>query len=376
MKRVIFGGSFDPITKAHEAMAIKLCEYFDQVVVVPAFISPFKLGEMDLSGRERLELIKKAFEKYPSIIVSDCELVDEGTSYSYLTAQKFYNENDQLFFAIGSDGLSSLDRWAKPEILSKLVRFFVVKRPFFPINEEELKKAREIFEIEIAPFEGEEGSSALLRVAVAFNRAEEVVPKFVADYIKKKGLYRDYCEITEKYAQLKLKDSRIEHIYRTTQSAILLAKQVGASVALTVRASLLHDISKYLTDEELQSYGVELDDEVYSLPKSCQHQITGARLAKILFPDEDERVIRAIRTHTTGAEDMDEYQKIVFAADYIEEGRDFEGIIQIRKACYENLDEGIVKIFENTIKYLTESGNEIAPVTIKAYNKILEEQKI
>ena len=373
MKRVIFGGSFDPLTKAHEAMAIKLSEHFDEVIVVPAFISPFKLGEMDLSGEERLMLLSKAFERYPSIIVSDCEIRGEGTSFSYLTAQKFYKEGDSLYFAIGSDGLGSLDRWAKPEILSKLVTFFVVKRPFFSIKEDDLNKAKKIFNIEIASFEGEEGSSSLLKVAVAFNRAEEIVPKFIADYIKEKGLYKDYCEITDKYPALKLKQSRIEHIYRTTKSAILLAKQSNANIELTVRASLLHDISKYLSDEELLSLGVKLDEEVYALPPSCRHQITGARLAKILFPNEDERVIRAIATHTTGADNMDIYQKIIFTADYIEEGRNFDKVNEIRNTCYENLDKGIVAIFKNTIEYLTKSGSEIAPATIKAYNKILKE---
>ena len=43
MKRAIFGGSFDPLTLAHYDLAIKLTEHFDEVIVVPAYVSPFKI---------------------------------------------------------------------------------------------------------------------------------------------------------------------------------------------------------------------------------------------------------------------------------------------------------------------------------------------
>lgn len=35
MKRVIFGGSFDPLTLAHYDMGEKLSRDFDEVIVVP-----------------------------------------------------------------------------------------------------------------------------------------------------------------------------------------------------------------------------------------------------------------------------------------------------------------------------------------------------
>lgn len=375
MKRAIFGGSFDPLTLAHYDLAIKLTEHFDEVIVVPAFISPFKIGKMDLSGVERLELLKRAFAPYPSITVSDCEIKGEGTSYSYITAEKFYKENDQLYFVIGSDGLATLDKWARPDRLKKTVTFYVVKRPYYPIKQEDLDKARKIYSVEVASFDGKEGSSSLLRVAVAFGKQREVVPEIVADYIEEKGLYRDYCYITERYGEFGIKPSRAEHIYRTANSAILLAKLNGADTEKVVKAALLHDVAKYMDEQSLAKYGVEQDESITSLPPACRHQITGARLAQKAYGETDSDVISAIESHTTGAKDMNLYQKIIFSADYIEEGRNFDGVKEIRALTYENLDDGITAIFENTINYFASKGEELAPVTVEAYKYHIKQKE-
>lgn len=103
-----------------------------------------------------------------------------------------------------------------------------------------------------------------------------------------------------------------------------------------------------------------------ALPAPCVHQLTGAAVAKKVFNECDE-VIAAISTHCTGGRNMTLLQKIVFAADYIEEGRDFDGLDRIRQAVYDDIDKGIKLIYENTIAFLRASGQEVAPATIDAY---------
>ena len=74
MRRVIFGGSFDPPTLAHLDMGLKLAERFDQTIVVPAYISPFKKGGAELDGSERELLLKKLFGSNDKITVSAEEI--------------------------------------------------------------------------------------------------------------------------------------------------------------------------------------------------------------------------------------------------------------------------------------------------------------
>lgn len=374
MKRVIFGGSFDPPTLAHYDMGVKLSEYFDETIVVPAFISPFKNGGAELSGNERLKLLKRLFADSDKITVSDTELKAGGTSYSYMTAEKFYNPGDELYIAIGSDGLGSLDKWARTDILGKIVTFYVVERPYFSVRQTELDRARAILKVEVAPFIGKEGSSSLLRVAVAFGKAGEVVPQVVAGYIGKRGLYRDYDYIVSRYPEFDMKQSRAEHIYRTTKAAILLAKLNGVSTDKAIKAALYHDIGKYVTREKLADLGIAWTNEVEALPESCRHQLTGAAIAKKCFGETDPDILAAIATHTTGAKNMSALQKVIFAADYIEEGRDFDGLDEIRAITYDNLDNGVKAILKNTISYLERAGQSIAPVTKQAYEYMISKK--
>lgn len=375
IRRVLFGGSFDPPTNAHLQMATELSKRFDEVIIIPAFISPFKPGGAELSAVDRLRLCEKVFAGIKNAVVSDIEIKSEGTSYSFLTAKHFSGANIELFFAIGSDGLDTLDRWKRADELAATVTFYVVERPYFEIVRDTLDKMSRFFRIEVAPFTGLEGSSSLLKVAVAFGKAEEVVPKSVALEIEKRGLYRDYEYITDKYSRLLLTSRRVEHVYRTAKAAIILAKKNGADVEKTVRAALMHDCAKYLDEQTLKEFGIECNEKIEALPESCRHQLTGRLVAERVYGERDEEVLSAIATHTTGDEKMGIIAKIIFAADYIEDGRDFSGIQEIRALTYRNLDEGIAAIYENTVKYLSLQGMEIAEQTLFAYKAIQKTRK-
>lgn len=375
MKRVIYGGSFDPITKAHLGVIEKLAQRFDEVIVVPAFISPFKAGQMSLSGEQRLDLIYSETATIKGVTVSNCELLSPETSYSYLTVERFYSEQDELYFAVGSDGLKTLTEWKNPQVLASKCTFYLIERPYYEIDQADLARAREVYRVELADFIGEVGSSSLLKVAVAFNKADEVVSENVARFITERNLYSNYRYITDRYDEFKVKQSRREHIYRTAKCAIILASKAGVSIEKTVKAVLYHDIAKYLTETDLLNLGVKLTPKAKSLPASCTHQETGADLAKVVFGETDDEILMAVRTHTTGAENMSTYQKIVYCADYIENGRNFDGVEKIRKSVYRDLNEGTLAVMENTIKYLNATGKECSPETVKAYEYLKKEMK-
>ncbi|MBR2988872.1 MAG: bis(5'-nucleosyl)-tetraphosphatase (symmetrical) YqeK, partial [Clostridia bacterium] len=322
-----------------------------------------------------VDLINECVKNLDNVVVSTYELEQTGTSFSYQTVERYYSPDDELYFAIGSDGLNSLDRWKEPEILAQKCKFYLIERPYYPINQADLEKMRKIYRIELADFIGGEGSSTLLKVAVAFDRAEEVVPKVVADYIERNSLYQNYRYITSRYDEFDLTQKRREHIYRTTKCAVILASKNGADVDKVIRASLLHDIAKYLTEEKLVALGVGLSEKAKALPISCIHQQSGREVAEKLLGETDIEVLSAIETHTTGQINMSVYQKIVYCADYIEEGRDFKGVDRIRKIVYDDLNLGTLAVMENTINYLRETGRECSSKTVDAYEYLKKELK-
>jgi len=80
----------------------------------------------------------------------------------------------------------------------------------------------------------------------------------------------------------------------------------------------------------------------------------------------DEEIYSAIRWHTTGRANMTLLEKIIYLADYIEPTRNFPGVEELRKACYEDLDGGLLLGLEMSIQEMTDMGNPVHHATVDA----------
>ena len=105
------------------------------------------------------------------------------------------------------------------------------------------------------------------------------------------------------------------------------------------------------------------------------HGKAGACLARDKFGVEDEELLDAIRYHTTGRPEMTLLEKIVFVADYIEPNRKkADNLTELRRLAFEDLDETVLQILEQTLDYLEKTGKEIDRHTIMTrdyYKKLL-----
>ena len=68
---------------------------------------------------------------------------------------------------------------------------------------------------------------------------------------------------------------------------------------------------------------------------------------------------------------MNLLEKIVFIADLIEPSRDFQGVEEIRKLAYEDLDESIILALDKNIKFVIKKGNLLHLDTIRARNHLI-----
>ena len=67
----------------------------------------------------------------------------------------------------------------------------------------------------------------------------------------------------------------------------------------------------------------------------------------------------AIFWHTTGKGNMTLLEKILYMADYIEPNRDFEGVEEMRRLAYTDLDKAMLMGVESTIEDMTQRGYPI-----------------
>jgi predicted HD superfamily hydrolase involved in NAD metabolism len=175
--------------------------------------------------------------------------------------------------------------------------------------------------------------------------------------------------------QEKIGDKRLAHTLSVVDEAIRLAKRHLAPEDKVKKAALLHDFAKNLSLEEslrlAKEYNLELDDITITSTELI-HGPLGARMVKEYFNIGDQEILNAITYHTTGRENMTTVEKIVFLADFIEPGREFEGIQLIRAKALENLDEAILMALDSTISYLLKKKSIIHVNTVYARNFLLK----
>ncbi|MFI3207280.1 MAG: bis(5'-nucleosyl)-tetraphosphatase (symmetrical) YqeK [Clostridia bacterium] len=166
-------------------------------------------------------------------------------------------------------------------------------------------------------------------------------------------------------------DKRYEHSLNVAKAAIKLAEKYNCDKDKAELAGLLHDIMKEENgDNQLKIIAegdVRLSDIELSM-KKLWHQISSMVYARDVIGVEDEDVLNAIRYHTSGRGNMSLLEKIIFVADVISDDRNYNGVKEMRKIAYKNLDEAIAESIINVINDLTEEKKFIIPDCIDAYN--------
>ncbi|WP_019536061.1 bis(5'-nucleosyl)-tetraphosphatase (symmetrical) YqeK [Paenibacillus ginsengihumi] len=173
-------------------------------------------------------------------------------------------------------------------------------------------------------------------------------------------------------------ERRWQHTLGVMETAIQLANRYGADPDKAELAAILHDVCKYWPVEEqariIREHG--LPAELLDYDKELWHAHAGAFVAKDRYGVADEEVLDAIRYHTSGRERMTLLEKVVCLADYIEPGRDFPNVNNIREIAEHSLEKALIAGFSGTIAFLLEKGKKIYPLTMQARNSLIDEVKL
>ena len=181
--------------------------------------------------------------------------------------------------------------------------------------------------------------------------------------------------IYKAYLKEHLSKKRYTHSMNVANSAVELAKRYGADADKAYIAGLLHDITKETGKaaqlEIIKYAGVELHPFDKRGDKFL-HQASGSAMAKILGI-EDEEILDAIRYHTTGKANMTMLEQIIYLADFISADRDYKDIDIIRKETQRGIEYGLLYGTAYTIKSVASRQILLHPMTVEAYNWIIDE---
>ena len=373
MKIALYGGAFNPVHSEHLNIVLAAKEMLglDKVIVIPTNVSPHKKGVMSVRGKDRLAMCRLAFKGVDGVEVSDAELKRGGVSYSYVTCRHFkklYPE-DELYFIIGADMLKTFALWREPEEILKCVTLAVCARENEAELTAEIKKFQKRFKKDIVNFGyvGKPVSSTHVRTLAALGEdTAGLVPEEVRLFIRKHHLY----ELTELLGVKKyLTEERWQHTVRVAVLAAEYSRAAGVYEIDAITAAALHDCAKYLSlsSEELKKF-----TPPQGVPEPVMHQYSGAYVAENTFGVKDEAILNAIRYHTSGRENMSNLEKLILLADFLEEGRDFEGVDGLRTRLKDGLDICLLAVLERQLNYLKSKGATIYPLTERAYKYIKE----
>lgn len=170
----------------------------------------------------------------------------------------------------------------------------------------------------------------------------------------------------------KVQDSkRYEHTLSVAYTAANLAACHEENINHALIAGLLHDCAKCLSDEKLLSIcekqHIEISQAEYKKP-SLLHAKAGCFLAEKKYHVSNQDILNAIHNHTTGRPGMSLLEKIIFVADYMEPGRRQAPRLKlVRKTAFADLDQAVLMILEDTLKYLQENSSVIDQTTQETY---------
>ena len=375
MKKIaIFGGSFDPVHTEHVRLveaAIKGLG-LDKLLVVPAFAPPHKRGKTLAPDRDRLDMCRLAFSHLEKVEISDYEIAQGGTSYTYLTCRHFHEiyPNAEIFWLVGTDMLRDFPTWKNPQDILDHVTLGVCARDEKDGWEKEEQLAFEKRfgkKFAVIHYNGAPVSSTEIRLLTAAGLPiDHLTPQKVAEYIETKKLY---CIPFARQALSLEKEERAAHSVRVARLALTRAKDLHLSERAVLTAALMHDCAKNLPANSAYLDGFAPPTDWGEIPAQVLHQYQGAYVAENYFDVRDEDVLNAIRYHTSGRPNMSEMEKLIFLSDMLEEERRYTGVDELRALFWDKdgLDKCLAEALYQTLLFLESKGGEIYPLTRAAY---------
>lgn len=180
------------------------------------------------------------------------------------------------------------------------------------------------------------------------------------------------------YAKSVMSERRFRHTENVAREAKRLAEYWNADGETAYLAGLIHDIAKEIPYNEaikmLESFGY-IPDNTERENGALLHGPLAAYIARDEFGIENEEIFNAVKFHTTGRSDMSLLEKIIYVADFIEEGRTYPEAEIIRKIAYEDIDKAVLCQADMVIKFIIDCGKVLHTDTVITRNSFLMKSK-
>ncbi|MBQ7349234.1 MAG: nicotinate (nicotinamide) nucleotide adenylyltransferase, partial [Clostridia bacterium] len=189
---VLFGGTFDPVTVEHVSVVKSLLgEGFTKVIIVPTYAPPHK-NPTATTAEDRLNMLRLCFDGFLGVEISEYEVNQKRVVYSYETVRHFSALYGKIYFAMGTDMLSTFSEWKNPQIISTLAQIVLIKRTGGGDNQTAIENFKQKYgELLQVDYVGEDVSSTEARTFAKLDLPlQGLVCSEVESFIKSKQIYK------------------------------------------------------------------------------------------------------------------------------------------------------------------------------------------
>jgi nicotinate-nucleotide adenylyltransferase len=198
MKIGVLGGTFDPVHNGHIMIADEAHKSLGltEVLMIPAWQPMSKTETIITPAEQRLDMLLLAIKGRPYLKISTVEFDRQGPSYTVDTIEELqgiYGKEYEFYFILGWDSLEQLPTWHDPKRLIRRCILAAVPRPDYKkpdlkemeqviphISERVVFLERPLTDISATKIRGMAGMG---------EKIDHMVPREVAEYIKKNKLY-------------------------------------------------------------------------------------------------------------------------------------------------------------------------------------------
>lgn len=205
----VFGGTFDPIHKAHLQCALSVYEILKphKIYFMPCAQTPHR-NQPERNAEHRCAMVNLAIVDYPFLALDKRECQREGKSYTVESLTEIRKETGTetaLVFILGYDAFINIESWSRWESLLSLCHLLVINRPGYVLPEAgslanyiTQHRANDIHDLQNNPAgfiyfhsmpENAISASKVRENILAGKNINEDIPDAVLTYIKQHKLY-------------------------------------------------------------------------------------------------------------------------------------------------------------------------------------------
>jgi nicotinate-nucleotide adenylyltransferase len=385
------GGSFNPVHLGHLFLADKAITALklDRLVMIPAYLSPFKLEVegMESSTNDRIEMLAAAIAGDSRLAIDDCEIRREGVSYTVDTLEDIicrYNISGKPSLIIGDDLADDFLNWRDSDKVLQMADIVIARR----IKTEAANNYP--FPHTIIDNEVMDISSQTVRRRISEESGwRSLVPPAVRAIIEDRQLYgfcgnpqlvsgddcsREIILRIEEEVRRTLNAERFLHSRNTALLAQDLCRRFGVDPMTGYLAGIAHDLGKQLDVKQMLKLAKSDGREISALEKSkpsLLHGRAGAVLLSQRFCIHNKNVLEAVAFHTSGSENMCLLAKIIYIADKTEVSRNIAPAL--RKMIYEDdLDTILFAVLKKTVLKLQSKELDLSEDTLRLLERMKE----